>query len=70
MAHGVAGATYSGVQTAAVILKCKQKDLIKVDESQNLRVYDAEDSSNYPDWILSKMKVRRNRARLKVRDLK
>ena len=43
MAHGVAGASYSGVQTAAIILNCKQEDLIKTDESQNMRIYDAEE---------------------------
>ncbi|MGK7390821.1 MAG: phytoene desaturase family protein [Candidatus Cyclobacteriaceae bacterium M2_1C_046] len=61
MAHGVAGASYSGVQTAANILNCSQDDLLKADGSQNVRVYDAEDSSAYPDWMLQKMKVRRAR---------
>ena len=32
LSHGVAGASYSGVQTAAEILKCKQEDLLKQDE--------------------------------------
>tara|TARA_B110000467_G_scaffold164993_1_gene197399 strand:- start:5761 stop:7422 length:1662 start_codon:yes stop_codon:yes gene_type:complete len=56
MAHGVAGASYSGVQAAAIILKCKQEDLLKTDESQNISIYDAENSSEYPDWMFKKMK--------------
>jgi phytoene dehydrogenase-like protein len=63
MAHGVAGASYSGVQTAAIILNCKQEDLIKTDESQNVRIYDAENSSEYPEWMLQKMKMKKARAR-------
>ena len=61
ISHGVAGASYSGVQTAAEILGCKQDDLLKPDESQSLRVYDAEDDADYPDWMLKKMEVKRNR---------
>jgi all-trans-retinol 13,14-reductase len=61
VAHGVAGATYSGVQTAANILNCSQDDLIKADESQNVRIYDADDNSEYPEWMLQKMKVKRAR---------
>ena len=61
MSHGVAGASYSGVQTAAKILNCKQKDLIKPDDSQKLEIYEAEDDSNYPDWMKEKMKVKRER---------
>jgi len=61
LSHGVAGASYSGVQTAAIILNCKQKDLLKPDDSQNIRVYDAEDATDYPDWMLKKMKVKRDR---------
>lgn len=61
VAHGVAGATYSGVQTAANILKCKQDDLIKADDFQNVRIYDAENNSEYPDWMLQKIKVRKAR---------
>lgn len=59
MAHGVAGASYSGVQTAAIILNCKQKDLIKTDQSQNVRIYDAEKSTEYPQWLLQKMNKKR-----------
>ena len=61
LSHGVAGASYSGVQTAAEILNCKQDDLLQPDESQNIRIYDAENDSKYPDWMLKKMEVKRNR---------
>ena len=61
VSHGVAGAGYSGVQTAAAILECKQDDLLKPDPNQNLRIYEAEDDSNYPDWMIKKMAVKRTR---------
>ncbi|NRR89946.1 NAD(P)/FAD-dependent oxidoreductase [Winogradskyella undariae] len=61
LSHGVAGAGYSGVQTAAVILGCKQDDLIQADSSQNLRVYDAEDNSNYPNWMLKKIVLKKSK---------
>jgi all-trans-retinol 13,14-reductase len=51
LSHGVVGATHSGVATAAIILSCKTQDLILDDSNQNLRVYDAEDQSTWPDWI-------------------
>jgi phytoene dehydrogenase-like protein len=61
LSHGVAGAGYSGVQAAAKILECRQEDLINPDESQKLRIYNAEDSSDYPDWMKQKMEVRKKR---------
>ena len=61
MAHGVAGASYSGVQTAARILKCRQVDLLKPDPSQNVRIYDAEDPSGYPGWMQKKIEIKRKR---------
>ena len=66
MAHGVAGAGYSGVQAAAKILNCTQDDLITPDGTQSVRVYNAEDDSDYPEDILSKMKVRRARVAERV----
>ena len=69
MSHGVAGASYSGVKTAAEILGCREEDLIKKDESQNLRVYDAEDSSQWPDWIHQKRADKKKRAANKRNNL-
>jgi phytoene dehydrogenase-like protein len=60
-AHGVTGAGYSGVQTAATILGCMQDDLLKEDKTQELRIFEAEDASNYPDWMLKKMEVKKLR---------
>jgi len=65
MAHGVTGASYSGIQTAAIILGCKMDDLLQPDPNQNIRIYDAEDSSAWPEWIHRKMKNRNERLRSK-----
>ncbi len=61
LSHGVAGASYSGVQTAAIILNCRQADLIKPDPLQNLCIHDAEDDSNYPLWLRQKIAVKNTR---------
>ena len=63
MAHGVAGASISGVKTAALILNCTEEDLIIADESQHVRVYDADDSSGWPDWLHQKMADKKRRVR-------
>jgi len=54
LSHGVAGATYSGVAAAAAILGCTSDDLVLKDESQKIRIYDAEDASTWPDWVHTK----------------
>ncbi len=59
LAHGVTGATYSGIQTAAIILNCRQEDLIQPNENQELRIYSAEDDFYYPQWM--KDKIENNR---------
>ena len=61
MAHGVAGASYSGVKTAALILNCKEEELIKPDESQQVRIYDAEDSTHWPEWLHQKIADKKRR---------
>jgi len=61
LSHGVAGASYSGVETASKILGCRQEDLLKHDDSQNIRIYEAEDDTNYPEWILKKIQVKKAR---------
>ncbi len=66
MSHGVAGASYSGVKTAAEILGCREEDLIKKDEAQELRIYDAEDSSQWPDWIHQRVADKKKRSENKV----
>jgi all-trans-retinol 13,14-reductase len=62
MSHGVAGAGYSGVKTAAAILNCKEEDLIQPDDKQELRIYEAEDSSQWPEWLHQKMEIKKKRA--------
>ncbi len=59
MAHGVMGAANSGVQTASQILKCKTDDLIGPRPDQDLKIYEAEDSSQWPEAILQKMDHKR-----------
>ncbi|MEP0265591.1 NAD(P)/FAD-dependent oxidoreductase [Dokdonia sp.] len=58
VSHGVAGASYSGVQTAASILGCRQDDLIKPSDDQHLRVFEAEDDTDYPDWMRKKIAMK------------
>jgi all-trans-retinol 13,14-reductase len=51
LSHGVAGATYSGVNAASAILKCHPDELIIDDKEQKLRIYDAEDATTWPEWV-------------------
>lgn len=66
VSHGVAGASYSGVQTAATILGCRQDDLIKPTADQNLQIFEAENDTDYPEWMLKKIKVRQAKTKEKV----
>ncbi|MFS4492032.1 phytoene desaturase family protein [Maribacter sp. 2308TA10-17] len=61
LSHGVAGASHSGVATAAQILGCHPDELKQPQEDQYLRIYEAEDPSDYPDWLLKKIEVRKAR---------
>jgi all-trans-retinol 13,14-reductase len=54
LSHGVGGATHSGVNAASIILKCTPDDLMIADENQKLRIYDAENTADWPDWIHTK----------------
>jgi all-trans-retinol 13,14-reductase len=63
MSHGVAGASFSGVKTAAKILNCSEEDLIQPDESQQVRVYEAEDDTLWPEWLLQKIADKKRRAK-------
>ena len=55
LAHGVGGAINSGIQTAAKILNNKLDDMTKGQEGQEVRIYDAEDNSQWPEWLVKKM---------------
>lgn len=61
LAHGVAGASSSGVNTAAAILHCKSDELMKSTEGQEIRIYDAEDNSQWPDWLHQKREDKKRR---------
>ena len=63
MSHGVAGASYSGVKTAAIILNCKEEDLIKPDPTQNIRIYDAEDKTLWPPSLHLKVAQKQKRVK-------
>lgn len=51
LSHGVTGASFSGVATAAAILNCTSDDLLVPNPDQKIRIYDAEDPSTWPDWV-------------------
>ena len=54
------------VKTAAMILNCREEDLIKDDDTQKLRVYEAEDNSQWPEWLHQKIAVKQRRLKLQV----
>ena len=43
LSHGVAGASFSGVTTAGIILGKKQEELLKHNNTQNIKIYNAEE---------------------------
>ena len=61
LAHGVAGASISGVVTAAAILGCTKDDLLKPIAGQHLRIHDAEDETTWPEWVHVKRADKRRR---------
>jgi len=54
LSHGVGGATHSGVMAASLILNCTPEDLLPEDPNQKIRIYDAENPSDWPDWVHTK----------------
>lgn len=66
ISHGVAGSSYSGVKTAAVILGCTEEDLLKKDDTQHVRIYEAEDSSQWPEWMHQRLADKRKRSESKI----
>jgi phytoene dehydrogenase-like protein len=62
LSHGVAGAGHSGVDTAARILNCKPTDLLVNDTGQKVRILEAEDDTNYPADVKTKIETRRKRS--------
>jgi all-trans-retinol 13,14-reductase len=54
LSHGVTGATYSGLETAAKILNCKSTDLIHEDDSQSITIFDAENPDSWSEFVHQK----------------
>lgn len=54
LSHGVTGATYSGLAAAAQILNCTSDDLLIKDDSQKIKIYDAEDNSTWSEFVHKK----------------
>lgn len=61
ISHGVAGAAHSGVEAAAQILHVNSDELRVIDNSQILRIYDAEDSSSWPEFVNRKIENKKRR---------
>ena len=53
-AHGVSGASNSGIDAAAAALGCERKNLLK-DRSQRMRTYSAEDPKTWPQAVHAKI---------------
>ena len=62
MAHGVMGATNTGINAAAAVLGVKRPhDLLAYDEDQELRVYPADRPDDWPNWVHQKREIKRNK---------
>lgn len=62
LSHGVSGATSSGINAAANILNVHASEVLSTKNDQILRVYDAEDSSTWPEWVHTKRATKAKRA--------
>jgi all-trans-retinol 13,14-reductase len=54
LSHGVAGASNSGVTTAAAVLQCKPEALLSPQPNQEVRIYEAENQTHWPAWVHQK----------------
>ena len=61
LSHGVSGATSSGINAAANILNVHASEVLSIKEDQVLRIYDAEDSSTWPEWVHTKRMTKAKR---------
>lgn len=59
LAHGVGGCLNSGIQTAAKVLGKHVGELTTPEAGQEVRVYEAEDSSQWPDWLNAKVEQKK-----------
>lgn len=63
LSHGITGATNSGIGAAAKVLGCKTRELLEFGEGQNLRIFEAEDDTHWPDWLKAKREVKQKRVK-------
>jgi all-trans-retinol 13,14-reductase len=54
LSHGVTGATYSGVETAAIILKTDSDTLLSHENSNKINIFDAENPSSWSAFVHKK----------------
>lgn len=62
LSNGLIGTVNSGISAAASVLNCSQKELMYHTDTQNLNVYDAEDSKDWPASLHRKAAVRKRKA--------
>lgn len=54
LSHGVTGASYSGIETAAQILQCSKEDLLIADKNQTITIFDAEKEATWSKFVHAK----------------
>lgn len=59
--HGIAGAMNSGVNTAKIMLNLNRAELFRNSNKQQLKVFSTELPEEFPEYIKSKMMVRKSR---------
>jgi all-trans-retinol 13,14-reductase len=60
--HPASGASYSGMNTATEILRIEAEELLQIKtKTGKIRIYEAEDQNDYPEWLLVKVKATRDR---------
>ncbi|MBS1742005.1 MAG: NAD(P)/FAD-dependent oxidoreductase [Bacteroidetes bacterium] len=59
LSHGVSGALNSGLHTVAKILDKHVDELMVPEEGQDVRIYDAEDRTQWPQWLIDKVELRK-----------
>jgi phytoene dehydrogenase-like protein len=64
LSHGVTGATSSGVNAAANILGIPAEEVLQPKEDQFLRIYDADNSESWPEWVNTKRATKARRTKI------
>jgi len=63
LAHGVAGAANSGLMTSGIILGCRAEKLLHKYDGAGIQIYDAEDSTDWPESIKNKIAIREKKVK-------